>query len=355
MRILISAIHYPVASGRYVFNAFKRLGHDVRSVGVSTGANIWSMAVDPRHVWEADGDLTTAWPDWTPDLVVHMDSAYEYRHPVYAAVPHVIYGVDNHVRRYSKRYAQHLFLAHKEVSLQPFDEDTTWLPCGYDPIVFKPSHIPWEEREYDVCMIGVMYPQREKLLNALAAAGLKVVYGTGVLYEDCAALYQNSRISLCASAAGDVAQRIFETAACGCSILTDPLPDLQQHNKEVFKLNGWASYTNASECVDIALELLDKKPVTEAAALVGQDDVIMEIPPNIGLGKFGAQLMMTSVIGGHHTWDDRAKVILDWYARTYPTPEPLPAPAPDSELMAILDMADRVAEKTPKSKRKPSE
>ena len=31
MNILITCIHYPIASGRYMARAFRRLGHDVRT------------------------------------------------------------------------------------------------------------------------------------------------------------------------------------------------------------------------------------------------------------------------------------------------------------------------------------
>ena len=54
MNILIVCIHYPVASGRYLLEAFKRLGHDARSVGPMTGTAIWGMEIDERYVWHPD-------------------------------------------------------------------------------------------------------------------------------------------------------------------------------------------------------------------------------------------------------------------------------------------------------------
>ncbi len=95
MQILIVAIHYPVASARYAKDAFKRLGHDVRSLGDSTGNKIWGIEVDARHAWPSDGGYTAHWDDWTPDLIVLMDSAFAYHHPVSADVPHVVWGVDS--------------------------------------------------------------------------------------------------------------------------------------------------------------------------------------------------------------------------------------------------------------------
>ena len=65
MRVLIAAIHYPAASGRYLADAFRRGGHDVRTAGFMPGT-IWGIEYDPRWQWRETGGLTHHWPDWTP-------------------------------------------------------------------------------------------------------------------------------------------------------------------------------------------------------------------------------------------------------------------------------------------------
>lgn len=346
MRIIISAIHYPVASGRYMAAAFRRQGHEVRTLGDSTGNRIpwpsgkedgtWAdwTELDPRYAWQSDGSLTTHWPDWTPDLIVHMDSAFAYHHPVYADVPHVVYGVDNHVRDYRQAGIARYFLAHKNVSVftAQFDDpvemvtaghanyrlgiDAEHLPCGYDPVFFTPSPIPWAQREYDICMIGVLYPQRIALLNALASAGLKVLAGTGWVYEQYRNAYWNARISLCSSANGDLAQRVFETAAMGCAILTDPLADLQDRetNKKL-GLIGYVTYGSADECVAQARELLSNEEI-EHAPIADGEEVVMQLAGGKGMGEFAAMKMLESV-WGRHSWDRRAERICEWWEREY--------------------------------------
>lgn len=319
MRIMIAAIHWPVASGRYMRDAFKRCGADVRTVGYSSGPHVWGVKVDDKYTWQPDGDLTAYWPDWTPDLIVIMDSSWAYHSPMYPDVPHVVYGVDNHVRDYTQPGIARYFLGHKAVSLMPWShteaasefiesqldvltptmkrgdpqrlnmahtvehDDMEWLPCGYDPQWFSPSPIPWAERKWDVAMIGVMYPRRMELVQALGDAGLNVVAGTGPIYEQYRDIYWDARISLCVSAAGDVAQRVFETAAMGCYILSDPLPDL----------------------IELELGVSVETFTTPEEAVKKAKDILKSVK-NHEVFNFS-----------EHTWDARARRIMDWHAAEY--------------------------------------
>ena len=97
MRILIAAIHYPVASGRYIARALKRMGHDVKTVGPNMGNKVWGILVPMRHVWIPDASNPdndgfvhgvggyldyVAWEalgEWKPDLVITADSAFSIR------------------------------------------------------------------------------------------------------------------------------------------------------------------------------------------------------------------------------------------------------------------------------------
>src|ERR1043166_2078633 len=131
MRILIVANHYAVASGRYMRDAFARLGHDVRSSGPSRGREIWGLTLDERFVWEPD-----MFPDFEPDLVLAMDCDRAIQRAALraASLRHAVYGVDNHVRRYSEGF-DHYFLAHRGGPCQPVrrtDPRATWLPCADD-------------------------------------------------------------------------------------------------------------------------------------------------------------------------------------------------------------------------------
>lgn len=295
MKILIHAIHYPVSSARYAVDAFRRIGHDVRHVGQETGREIWGITVAEKYIWKQEPPED----GWTPDLAILMDTAYQWHYPD-DNVPTIVWSVDNHVRDLRQPGISHYFLAHRGVSMMAWEgdiqlgsappitvprADMTWLPCAYDPTIFTPSPIPYAEREYDVCMIGVMYPQRWTLVNALKAAGLKVYAGTGLLFQDFRDAYWNSRISLCVSANGDVAQRVFETAAMGCLIVSDPCADFERLKPTGIKICA------PIETIGVVQDLI-RSPA------YAQDFI---------------EASMAWV--RPHTWDARAQTIIDWYEK----------------------------------------
>src|SRR3990172_11400605 len=140
MKILVAAIHYPVASGRFIANALRRLGHDVRTVGPYTANQIWGIEVDPKWNWEPtyrisksmeglDLETLVSIADWRPDLIIAADSAFKL-HSVGA--PHILIGQDNPVRDYQMRKWDAMFLCHTWGS-RVDEPNAFWLPPCYDP------------------------------------------------------------------------------------------------------------------------------------------------------------------------------------------------------------------------------
>jgi hypothetical protein len=228
MNILILANHYPVASGRYVRDALRRLGHTVYTDGPAMGTRVWGLTLPP-------------WTEWTPepfpvgdrlDLLIVMDSDpaildnsrtwTEYAHRA------VVWGVDNHVRDYRRPWFDHYYLAHLHPSIMPWLPDMTHVPCGYDPVLFTPSPIPFAERRYDVAILGYMYPDRLRAVDELRGHGLKVIAGCGLVGESYVAAHHDSRVALCLPATNDVAMRVMECAAMGNLVMTPWLPDFQK-------------------------------------------------------------------------------------------------------------------------------
>lgn len=281
MHILIVANHFPVCSARYAADAFTRLGHEVYHIGQETGRNIWGMQVPAEYVWSQEMPP----PEWKADLVVVMDSdptvLNEAEYFSTYASPIVVWGVDSHVRDYRRPYFDAYFLAHKAVSIQPYDEKTFWLPCGYDPVAFPPSPIAWNERQYDVCCIGVLYPQRWALVNAMRAAGLKVLAGTGLIYDTYRDAYHNSRVALVSTFNGDLPIRLFEGAGMGCAVIHDHMDDLSQITPPPFM----PVYDRVETAVSLAQNL------TANGAVMGEEAVTW---------------------AADHTWEKRAQVILNW-------------------------------------------
>ncbi len=317
MNILIVANHFACCSARYAADAFTRLGHTVRHVGPAMGRNIWGMQVPEEYVWTPDGSLddTQFMFSLYPDMIIVMDSdpaildnihlkfQWEERLSHIRQRAFVVWGVDNHVRDYRRPYFDHYFLAHKSVSMMSppyyeeyaasgFRDKLTWLPCAYDPVAFPPSPIAWADRKYDVCMIGVMYPKRWELVNAMRAAGLKVFAGTGLIYEAYREAYHNSRVALVSSFNGDLPIRFFEGAGLGCAVLCDQIQDLVllQNGGSMFDV-PCVPYSDLDGAVKAAVELQDLHNMSYQGF------------PNAAV-KWAA----------NHTWDKRAQVIIDWMA-----------------------------------------
>jgi hypothetical protein len=294
MRVLVVAIHYPVCSARYAVDALRRLGHEVRSAGPTTGRDIWGIQVEERYVWWGEPPES----GWTPELVIFMDA-----HLTAAKVgtmPHVVYGVDNHVRQYEQYngIAEHFFLAHGH-GFRIGEPGVTWLPCGYDPAWFTPGPA-WCARHWDAALIGVRYGPRAEWVAALREAlpEAAIQYGMGAIYDRYAAIYQQARISLIRSAAGDVAQRVWETAAMGCLLVMDEGPDVA-----ALGLRDGVNcllYHATDEAVDQVRWALAHPAEAERIAQAGQ---------------------AWAVPG---TWDARLGVIIDWVEDRPSPPTPLP-------------------------------
>jgi len=297
MKILIVANHWAICSARYMTDAFKRAGHDVKHVGPARGRNIWGLTLPPEYVWEPD-DIKSVEQDFETDLYIVMDSdpalldsmkpvPPEYTKPV------VVYGVDNHVRDYRRPWFDHYFLAHAHGPTQPVErDDETWLPCAYDPIYFKPSPIPFDDRAFDVILLGYPYPDRVQAVNDLRAAGFKVLAGIGLVYEAYAKAHHQARIALCISEFGDLSQRWFESAALGCHVLGSVPHDLVDRKTGAqLGLHGLSTYQpEAGESiVERVRELLNEERGQCKTSTIHMQEAVQR-----------------------HTWDARAREIIQW-------------------------------------------
>ena len=235
MKVLISAIHYPVSAARFLAEGYRRLGHTVVTLGPTTGGMIpWGNGQDfSAYAWTPDVLLEPAPPivempmksiedgrayveQIAPDLLVQCDANLSLD-GVSGVVPNVCWAVDNHVAKYDDVPFDVVFGAHSW-GYQSDKENFVWLPCAYDPK--EHYQIEGAFKHFDAAMIGVMYLQRKILLNALAEHG-SVLAGTGVLGERYNEAYNSARIAIVQSVCGDVPMRVFENAAQGLALLVD--------------------------------------------------------------------------------------------------------------------------------------
>ena len=284
MNVLLIAIQYPVCSARYAYDALVRLGHDARVSGPHAGAGLWGQTVDERYIWTPPAPED----DWAPELLIIMDAHLPGDVAEGYTCPVVVYGVDSHVRSYAQYKADRFFLAHQGVCLRPWDAACEHLLCGYDPNVFTPGK-PWRARQYDAALIGVLYNRRAELLYAILEAlpaQVRIAYGTGPVYDEYAGIYQDARISLVSSTNGDMAMRLWETAAMGCLLLTDWCPDMDGAGLEDGE--NCLVYTSPQDAAGKVRWVLEHPDEAEQIALAGQQ-----------WAQSG-------------TWDARLQRIVDW-------------------------------------------
>lgn len=277
MNLAIIANHYPVASGRYIAAALARAGFVVRTTGPARWTSVWGLTLPASCEWTPE-PVGANWADVV--IVADSDPAVLNSSEAFTA-PVVVWGVDNHVRDYRRPWIEHYFLAHRRVSAMEWGDDCTHLPCAYDPQYFTPSRVAWTERVYDVALLGVMYPQRWAVVERLRAANLKVIAGTGLVYESYRDVHHDSRIALNLSAAGDVGQRVFEAAAMGCLVVSDPCADF-----EILQPDG--------------LWLIDHDPVAEIQNILHDPQTAQ------------AMAARGQTWASGHTWDARVMEVAAW-------------------------------------------
>jgi hypothetical protein len=284
MRILYIVDHAAVCMGRHMCDAFRRIGVDLRSIGPA-GTPMWGREAFPTRTWVPDGSLETRWPDWTPDLVIWGRMPVDETVRLYNDVAQVLQTGDNHVLVWRHERMEHYFLGHLHgEEMRCEGPNVTWVPMAYDPVFYTPSPIPWKERKFDTALVGVMYPQRIELVEGLRAAGIQVFNALGLVYEEYREIYHQTRISLCCSAARDVGMRVFETAAMRCLILTDPCPDLPH-----LRADGIVVFHDLKSAVRAVRNILANPQLAESAIERSFNWVLP------------------------HTWDARARVIVNWY------------------------------------------
>lgn len=101
-----------------------------------------------------------------------------------------------------------------------------YLPYNYDPTVHYPIKTLYpHEKEYDVCLVGLLYPQRASLINKLRADGLKVFYDIGLIMDEYREVYNKSKIALSWSTLNDTPARVFEGMAMKLPVVANRTPD----------------------------------------------------------------------------------------------------------------------------------
>lgn len=238
LRVAFTCIWYPVAMGRYIHDALaRRMDVEVWSAGPYTARWIpWKggMFLPQSYVFKPTfpmplGDRPTvnyaqlaAQAPWTPDLWIEANAGlHAIGRP---KEPYVVIGTDPHVLDYTAaRASADAFFSMQRPYMKPGDK---WMPYGYDPIWHTPTPKPVAERQYDVSLVGLGYPNRQEAMAILNSKGRKTFLENGPAYADARDIYHDTKVGLNWSSLQDTTARVFELMAFGIAPLLNRVPDL---------------------------------------------------------------------------------------------------------------------------------
>jgi hypothetical protein len=264
IKVLIGYCHYPVTIARYFHEALlKRDDVEVLSCGPYTGAMIpWKggmklplsylrapdIHIPPSFVGSVrtpPGIVETRLREmkFKPDIWINVDAGFNFVRPNLDC--HVVnVFTDAHVLdyRFQRTQADKNFNMHQHFA-QPGDRI---LPYAASEIFHYPEE---QEKIYDVCLIGLHYADRDRLVNSLRGMGLKVYYDIGPAYDDYRKLYAQSKVAISWSSRGDLIARVFESLAMKIPTVTDRVPDLPTHFVEDEHYKGFSSLAEAVQKV----------------------------------------------------------------------------------------------------------
>ena len=235
IKVSLSYLAYPFTMANYFRRALERRndielytiggGFTGQYIPWAGGMNIpmkYFNQVDlplPQHMihpsWEQVRDLLP----WKPDLSLTVDAGFSYTSKPDCLSAHV--ATDPHVLDYSngRKNSDHFF------NMQPSYMQTgdKLLPYAFDPKAhFPETHI----QEYECSIVGLHYPQRDEWVSRLRAAGIKVNYRIGDIYDEYRAENNKAWIGLNWSSKEDVTARVFEIMAMRLVPVLNRLPGL---------------------------------------------------------------------------------------------------------------------------------
>lgn len=302
IKVVLSGLFYPLAILRYFQAAFERR-EDVElfTVGPFTGSWIpWNFGMHlpdkyakspdfalpppPNHSPPPPLSFIEAQMPWTPDLLVQVDAGWFIADRP-KSYPNFIIGTDPHVLSYDaqRAIADKFFCMQAIYSKVGQDE---YLPYAFDPVWHSP--MPEIAKEFDVCLLGLKYEQRNYLMTALANHGLKVCYELGPVFDEARELYAKASIGVNWSSKKDLTARVFELMGMGLLAVVNRVPDLGRFFQEGKHL---IAFDTQQEAINKILYYQAHPEQSRAIALAGNEAVQV------------------------HTWDTRVSQILEAFQR----------------------------------------
>lgn len=298
IKVVVSGLFYPVTMMQYFINALKRR-KDIELITCGSFTNNWipwnnGMYLPTKYVYtptiplpyppspRTDPMVLEHQIPWNPDLWIQVDAGFHFsRRPkathsvVIATDPHVLSPQYEECRAYAD-----IFFNMQKFYMKPTD---VYLPYAYDSVLH--TKLPNIEKKVDACLIGLHYPQRNQLVQALRQENVGVYYENGEAYEEFQWRYNQSRVALNWSTLEDLNARTFEAMGMQIPLVTNRVPDLKEFFKEDVHYLGFGNVPEAVEKVKFFLANPDKAKQFADSAY--------------------------AVVSSGHTYDDRIQTILE--------------------------------------------
>jgi len=157
---------------------------------------------------------------WKPDLSLTIDADWHFATKPDCLHAHV--ATDPHVLNYDgpRAYSDYFFNMQKCYS----KDGDIYLPYAFDIEAHYPMEVP---KEYDACLIGLHYPQRDEWVRRLKEKGVSVNYRIGDIYDEYREENAKATIGLNWSTLNDVNARVFEIMAMRMVPVMNRLPDYE--------------------------------------------------------------------------------------------------------------------------------
>jgi hypothetical protein len=234
IKIVFSYLAYPFTIANYFRRALERKKFiELFIVGAFTNQYIpWNggMQIPMKYLNQVDlplapSILNPSWEmiepqlPWKPDLSLTVDAGWHYANKPNCLHAHV--ATDPHVLNYDRprKYADYFFNMQSCYS-KPGD---IYLPYAFDSRCHRPEN---QLKEYDACLIGLHYANRDEWVRRLREKGISVNYRIGDIYDEYVSENCRAIIGLNWSSLEDVNARVFEIMAMGLVPVINRLPDL---------------------------------------------------------------------------------------------------------------------------------
>ena len=267
MKLAISGLIYPVTMMRYMWEELERFGNiELFSIGPFFGDWIpWrgGLTLPRQYVKTPNVPLSGAvnyhpqsLSDVIPDDIdvwLQVDASWHFasRPP---AKKVVLIETDPHCIKDS--YTVPASYSDVVLCMQSnyMVADDIWWPYAVDNHWFYPEDLPIK---HDVCIIGLQYEQRTRVVNRMRQIGKNVLYDTGIIYDEYRNAYNSSRVAFNWSSLQDLPVRVFEAMGMKRPLVTNRVPDLEKLFIENEHYLGFSTVDEAEEKIKFLLDTPD--------------------------------------------------------------------------------------------------